>query len=73
MHAGGCHPRRHAGTRHCGTGDSALKANASDSDGTVTRVDFYAGTTLVGVIDGALPVRPGATCRPVVIIHGRGR
>ena len=31
----------------------ALAANASDSDGTVTRVEFYQGTTLVGTITAA--------------------
>ncbi len=33
--------------------DVALSANAADSDGTITKVDFYQGTTLIGTATSA--------------------
>ena len=36
-----------------------MQASASDSDGTVTRVDFYSGATLLGSATGLLSVHLG--------------
>jgi len=37
-----------SGTSYTAPASVVVNANASDSDGSVTRVDFYAGTTLIG-------------------------
>ena len=42
-----------AGARVTATTNVAVTANASDSDGTITRVDFYAGTTAIGAATNA--------------------
>lgn len=40
-------------TTYAGPAHMVLRANAADSDGKVTRVDFYAGDTFIGTAGGA--------------------
>ena len=42
-----------AGSRFTAPAQIGLVASAADSDGTISKVDFYAGTTLIGTVTGA--------------------